>query len=276
MTTLRQICKPWLRAAGNRLRFPRVHAGSCTYISPGCRLDPGVTMGRACRIFTAYLGPETSLGDCVIIGHGSRVSRARLGHGCLVEQQGELYDCALADYVAVQTRCVLTGVRVGRYSYIAREAYLNDVAIGSFASIGPRTLLGFGSHPVNLPATAPVFFSTRRQCGASFTTADYGVEREPIVIGHDVWLGAHVFVCDGVSIGAGAVVAAGAVVTRDVPPYAIVGGVAAKLIRYRFTPEVIGRLLALQWWDWPEPRLRAMQPWFAQPDINAFLRHAET
>ena len=276
MASLRQTLKPWIRAAGNRLRFPRAHIGESSYLGQGCQLDPGVTIGRECRIFTARLGKDTCLGDDVIVGHRARVMHSTLGRRCVVEQEAELYNCTLADCVSVQTKCVLNQVRIGRYSYVAREAYLNEVSIGSFVSIGPRTLLGCGDHPVDLASTAPVFYSTRRQCGISFAPSDYAAERKAITIGHDVWLGAHAFVRDGVTIGDGAIVAAGAVVATDVPPYAIVGGVPAKLIRFRFPADAIQRLLALQWWSWEEPRLRVAQPWFAQPDIAAFLRLAES
>jgi acetyltransferase-like isoleucine patch superfamily enzyme len=150
------------------------------------------------------------------------------------------------------------------------------VTIGSFASVGPRALLGCGDHPVDLPSTAPLFYSTRRQCGTTFAPADRVIERRAITLGHDTWLGAATFVRDGVAIGDGAIVAAGAVVAADVPPYAIVGGVPAKLIRFRFPADAIARLLTVQWWHWDEARLRAAQPWFGQPDITAFLRHAES
>ena len=276
MASLRQTLKPWLRAASNRLRFPRSHIGASSYLGSGCHLDSGVTIGRECRVFAARLGRDTRLGDDVIVGHRARLMRTTLGRGCVVEQEAELYNCTLADFVSVQAKSVLDQVRIGRYSYVAREAYLGDVAIGSFASIGPRTLLGCGEHPVDLASTAPLFYSMRRQCGISFASRDYVSERKPITIGHDVWLGAHVFVRDGVTIDDGAIVAAGAVVVADVQAYAIVGGVPAKLIRFRFPADVVQRLRELRWWDWEESRLRAAQPWLAQPDITAFLHWAES
>jgi chloramphenicol O-acetyltransferase type B len=276
MASLRQTFKPWFRAAVNRLRYSQAHIGKSSYLDQGCKLEPGVSIGRECRIFTAQLGTETRLDDDVIIGHRSRLGQTTLGRRCVVEQDVELFHCTLADFVSIQSKCVLNEVRIGRYSYVAREAYLNDVTVGSFASIGPRTLLGCGDHPMDLASTAPVFYSTRRQCGTSFAKSDYVAERKTITIGHDVWLGAHVFVRDGVTIGDGAIVAAGAVVTIDVPPFAIVGGVPAKLIRFRFPADAIQRLLALKWWNWEELRLRAAQSWFTQPDISAFLLWAET
>jgi chloramphenicol O-acetyltransferase type B len=266
--------KSALRGFGNRWRFPRASIGASSYLSGGCVVAASVTIGRNCHVFQSELGASSQLGDNVIVGHGSRMAQSALGHGCVIETQTEIFNSSLADFVSIQPKCALNDVRVGRYSYIARETHLNDVAIGSFASIGPRTLLGCGEHPSGFISTAPVFYSTRRQCGTTFAPTDLFAERKRIVLGHDVWLGAHVFVRDGLTIGDGAIIAAGSVVTQDVAPYAIVGGVPAKLIRMRFSDDEVKRLLALQWWNWDEARLRAAQPWFAQSDVAAFLRHA--
>ncbi len=78
----------------------------------------------------------------------------------------------------------------------------------------------------------------------------------------------------GITIGDGAVIAGGAVVTKDVPPYAIVGGNPAKLIRYRFTPEQIEALLEIKWWDWPVDDVREAVPLIAGDDIDAFIEYA--
>lgn len=261
-----------VRAASNRWRFPGRQIGAQSYLSSHCRLERDVVVGRNCQIFQTHLGTGTRLEEDVIIGHQTRVGASRLGRGCVIETQVELFNSNLAEFVSVQPRCSLNHVDLGRFSYVAREAYLNEVSIGSFASIGPQTLLGTGEHPVNFISTAPVFYSTRRQCGNSFARQDHFAERKKISLGHDVWIGARVFVRDGVTIGDGAIVAAGSVVSADVPPYAIVGGVPAKLIRMRFTDEQVKRLLDLKWWNWDEARLRATQPWFAQSDAQAFLR----
>lgn len=83
----------------------------------------------------------------------------------------------------------------------------------------------------------------------SFADRNYFEEFEKIGIGNDVWIGANVIILDGIEIGDGAVVAAGSVITKSVPPYAIVGGVPAKIIRYRFEKDKIEKLLILKWWD---------------------------
>jgi acetyltransferase-like isoleucine patch superfamily enzyme len=83
------------------------------------------------------------------------------------------------------------------------------------------------------------------------------VEYKRILIGNDVWIGARAVVLDGVIIGDGAIIGACAVVTKDVPPYAIVVGVPAKIVRYRFSEKKIRQFLELQWWEWPPEEIKA-------------------
>jgi acetyltransferase-like isoleucine patch superfamily enzyme len=93
---------------------------------------------------------------------------------------------------------------------------------------------------------------------------DYGITN----IGNDVWIGDKVIVIGGITIGDGAVVGAGAVVTHDVPPYAIVAGVPAKVIKYRFDDEKIRKLLDLKWWDWSEEEIKQNREFFISGDFS--------
>lgn len=96
-----------------------------------------------------------------------------------------------------------------------------------------------------------------------------------VVIGNDVWLGDGATILSGVRIGDGAVVGARALVTKDVPPYGIVGGNPAKLLRYRFEPEVVSRLLGLRWWDWVLADIEAAVPLLLNDDLAGFLAYGE-
>ena len=89
-----------------------------------------------------------------------------------------------------------------------------------------------------------------------------------IVIGNDVWIGYEAVILSGVSIGDGAIIGARAVVTRDVPPYTIVGGTPAKEIRKRYDEETIDRLIQLKWWDWPDDKIRHALPRLTSGDLN--------
>ena len=118
--------------------------------------------------------------------------------------------------------------------------------IGRFTSIANNVSSNPYVHPIEPPyvSTSPMFFSVLRQNGHTFTNEQLFTEsRDPVVIGNDCWIGQSVFMTGGIKIGDGAVVLAGAVVTKDVPPYAIVGGVPAKVIRYRYDEETIKFLL---------------------------------
>lgn len=148
---------------------------------------------------------------------------------------------------------------LGFGSYIASHCELN-AKIGRFCSIAPYVRCNVGIHPTTYPyvSTAPCFYSLNKnksQNGKTFATSQmfkefaytengFGVE-----IGNDVWLCENIFLNGGVKIGDGAVVLAGAVVTKDIPPYAIVGGVPAKILRYRYDEDSIKFLIKIKWWN---------------------------
>jgi len=129
-------------------------------------------------------------------------------------------------------------------------AQIRNADVGAFCSIGPEVLIGgFGKHPTNWISTHPAFYSPLKQAGFTFSTESKFRELERTEIGNDVWIGARAMILDGVKIGNGAIVAAGAVVARDVSPYSIVGGVPAKEIRKRFGDDVIASLKGMEWWN---------------------------
>lgn len=140
---------------------------------------------------------------------------------------------------------------MGYGSYIGPYCSIS-ANIGRFTSIAPYVKTNLGRHPYTFPyaTTSPMFFSTRKQNGNTF--ADKNMYEEFVgkpEIGNDCWIGENVFIAGGVEIGDGAVVLAGAVVVKDVPPYSIVAGVPAKVIKNRYDNETIQFLLELKWWE---------------------------
>jgi len=138
---------------------------------------------------------------------------------------------------------------IGDYVYIADRTKISNTTIGKFCSIGPDVKIGLGMHPAGYISTFPAFFSTAKQCQTTFADKNYFNEIGRNEIGNDVWIGANVIILSNVKIGDGAIVGAGSVVTKDVEPYSIVGGIPAKPIRKRFADAQIKQLIDYKWWD---------------------------
>ena len=154
---------------------------------------------------------------------------------------------------------ILIYSELGYGSYVSDRASLLKTKVGRYTSIAPDVKIVSGQHPTSrFVSTYPAFFSKSCATGLSyveescFQEAKYALNIYYVSIGNDAWIGQDVKLMEGVTVGNGAIVAAGAVVVHDVPAYAIVGGVPAKVIRYRFTPEQIQYLQELRWWDKPE------------------------
>lgn len=178
------------------------------------------------------------------------------------------------------------GYEVGDYSYgfvNAVDPQFGKMKIGRFCSIGPNFTAIIGNHDWRLVTSYPflhvdkVFDNREEQWDLSKVLGKEDHYSNGVTeIGNDVWIGKDVIVTSGIKIGDGAVLAAGAVVTRDVPSYAIVGGNPAKIIRYRFDQQIINRLLTLRWWDWNKEKLSQFLPLLISHDIEKFLDAAET
>lgn len=170
-------------------------------------------------------------------------SSATLGRGCRINAGVQLGP----------------GVAVGDFTYLNDGTVVGSGTIGRFCSIGYSCGIGMHEHPLGYLSTSPHLYGGQNLFGAKAIWDDFP---RPPTIGSDVWIGSNVTILQGVTVGHGAVIAAGAVVTKDVPPYAIAGGIPARVIRYRFSPEVIRDLLDLRWWDLPLERIRELRPVF--------------
>lgn len=183
-------------------------------------------------------------------------------------------NCHFGNYNTLYDGVVLTNVTLDDFSYIASNSKLANTDVGKFSCIGPEVLVGLGKHPSrDFVSTHPIFYSHLNQAQITFTSNSFFDEFERIKIGNDVWIGARAIILDGVTIGDGAIVAAGAVVTKDVPDYAVVGGVPAKILRYRFEPNEIKFLKEFTWWDKDISWLR--ENYYQLHDIKNFIKFAK-
>ena len=186
---------------------------------------------------------------------------------------------------------VYRGCRVGRYTYGYKDL-LHDFplaeSIGRYCSINVSARI-VQNHSLDCVTTSPIldyptFYPYADYARRQELLQKYGRHHDnapfedspirdnrPVIVGNDVWVGANVIILPGVHVADGAVLAAGAVVTHDVPAYAIVGGVAAKVIKYRFAPEQIQKLLRIQWWNWSQAEIEENIELFY--DTEAFLAH---
>ena len=184
--------------------------------------------------------------------------------------RSEKANAVLGDHTRVSPPFFLHNVRLGNYSYIAKNCNIRNCEIGKFCSIGPNFCCGLGIHPTNGISTAPMFYSSAKQNGMTLCPKSKTAEAKPTIIGNDVFIGANVTVLDGVAISDGAVIGAGAVVVSDIPPYAVAVGVPAKVVKYRFDEATVKALLEKQWWNGSEEDIKKVERdlW----DVEAFLK----
>ena len=183
---------------------------------------------------------------------------------------GQLYGALSAREAVAAGRAT-----IGRHSYGTLTIHSGPgdrapVSIGAFCSFAAGVeLIPGGAHRIDWVSTYP--FRVR------WSMEGAGRDGHPapgrgIVIGNDVWCGRGATILDGVTVGDGAVIGAYAVVTRDVRPYAFVGGNPAREIRCRFDDEQVEALLAIAWWDWPDDVIRERVPQLSSGDVDGFLR----
>lgn len=163
---------------------------------------------------------------------------------------------------------------LGRYSFCGYDCTILNTEIGSFCSLASNVKIGGVAHPMHFVSTSPVFLSHRDSVKAKFAGHEF-LPQIKTTIGHDVWIGENALVKAGVTIGTGAIIGMGSVVTRNVEPYAIVAGNPARLLRKRFSDEVIQSLLDTKWWNKGDSDLKRIGQYINAPEkflLEAFRK----
>lgn len=191
-----------------------------------------VELGEGAKIYKNTLVKNTNLGSDVKVGDFSRIEDSQLGRNVDIQRFAMIYNSQMGDY-----------------SYCGRNFTCWHAKIGKFCSISWNVGIGGANHDYNRISQHAFLYAS--QFGMLKDKEEPGYDRfvTDCEVGNDVWVGCNAVVCRGVHIGDGAVIGAGSVVTKDVEPYTIVGGVPAKLIKRRCSPDLAHRLIATEWWN---------------------------
>ena len=190
----------------------------------------------------------------------------------------EITECEFGAFVEIGRGSRVAHSTLDDYSYCDRYADIANARIGKFANIAAFSRIGATDHPLHTASCHHFLYRSDDYWDDADRDAAFFEHRRSRIahIGHDTWIGAGAMIKPEVTLGHGAVVAAGAVVTKDVEPYTIVAGTPAKVLRIRQPREIAERIIALAWWDWPHERLRATLEDFRTLPVEAFLEKYET
>ena len=193
--------------------------------------------------------------------------------GAVIHPDAVIVNSTFAPWTEVGAGSRVLNSTFEAYAYCDRLSDIANTTVGKFANIAALTRIGPTDHPMQNASLHHFLYRSSSYWDDIPDDADFMAHRASrrTVIGPDTWLGHGVIVKPEVTIGAGAVIASGAVVTKDVPPYMIMAGIPAQPLRPRFAPGIADRLMALAWWDWSHDRLRAALLDFRSLMAEAFL-----
>ena len=181
--------------------------------------------------------------------------------GAYLDRFSELGGCSV-----LFRNVTLINSSLGAYSYVQSNSVICNTEVGKFCSIASNVHIGLANHPMHMVSTSPVFYDNTQPLPKFITDEVFFSEELPATkIGSDVWIGHGVIIKAGVSIGIGAIIGAGSVVTKDIAPYSIAVGNPCRIIKFRFSEDVINRLILSEWWMKSDSELKKLVNSFADP-----------
>ncbi len=201
------------------------------------------------------------------------VKRPALSEEPAIHPTANVRQSQLGAWTAVGARTSISESTMGDYSYVVNDSSIIYSQIGKFCSIAAQTRINPGNHPLERVALHHFTYRSKSyQLGPEDDTEFFNWRRShQVVLGNDVWVGHGATILPGVKIGTGAAIGAGAVVSNDVPDFAVAVGVPAKVIRFRFPEPVRAELLMLAWWDWNRDQLAEALPDFRTLRLEDFI-----
>lgn len=208
------------------------------------------SIGRNFKAFRNAEIKDSVIGDHVSIGDDTVIRK-----------------CKFENNISINRRNYINDSVIGCYTYTSANTIINFSRIGRFCSIARNVDIGGFDHDFCNVTTMPLFRFAQMKAGGDRLVMQPRYD-DLCEIGHDVWIAAGVNILHKAKIGDGAVIGAGSVVTKDVPPYAIVAGIPAKIIRLRFKEKFISDLQVIQWWNWPQDLILKHIEWMISSNIN--------
>ena len=186
-------------------------------------------------------------------GRDVLVKMSTIGAGSVIDNDSIVLKSVIGETVDIEKRNLIRAAKIGDMTYTGSDCSIMWAEVGKFCSISRLVDIGGNQHNYRAASMMPDYRFRNKMTG----TLKKHPDEEPVIVGNDVWIGQGVSIVRkaGLVIGDGAVIGSGAVVTSSIPPYAIAAGVPARVIKYRFSPEIIEKLLELRWWDWSKEKI---------------------
>ncbi len=187
------------------------------------------------------------------VGNGTKVKASKIGDGSTIDDDCQIIKSSIGQKCDIEKRNLIQTAVIGDMTYTGSDTNIMWAEIGKYCCISRQVDIGGNEHDYKAAMMMPSYRLKNKLGGGLSKHPD----EEMIKIENDVWIGQGVSIVrkPGLRIGNGVVIGSGAVVTKSIPDYAVVAGVPAKIIKYRFPEDIIERLLKLEWWNWDNDKI---------------------